>query len=172
VLGHALWQRAFGGRSDVLGPQTLLGHSVRVVAVMGPGVKFPGETQVWIPIRQPRDRPASYARLVPGAATDGLSARFPELEIKTLADAVRPDEGRSLVVLFAGASLLLLVAWVQVAALVFAGIIGRVHELGVRLALGASRMRVATELAVENALLSLMAFALASVSIRPVTVFV
>src|SRR5690606_27742108 len=78
VLGHALWQRAFGGRSDVLGPQTLLGHSVRVVAVMGPGVKFPGETQVWIPIRQPRDRPAPYARLVPGAASDGLNHSIPE----------------------------------------------------------------------------------------------
>ncbi|HEY4658792.1 MAG TPA: ABC transporter permease, partial [Gemmatimonadaceae bacterium] len=172
IIDHGLWQRAFGGDPGVLGVRELAGHRVRIVGVMGPGVKFPGETDVWAPLRLLKPRPPAYARLAPGATVEQLAARFPALEFKELADAIRPDGGRTLLVLFGAACLLLLVAWVQVAALVFAGAIGRFHELGVRLSLGAGRLRLARQFAIENALLAGIAFALAWIAARPLTAFV
>jgi hypothetical protein len=60
IIGYGLWQRAFGGSAEVLGVHDLAGRRVRIVGVMGPGVKFPGETNLWAPIRSDRNRPPTY----------------------------------------------------------------------------------------------------------------
>ena len=172
IIDYGLWQGAFGGDPAILGVRDLAGRRVRIVGVMEPGVKFPGETNVWVPLRTGQSGPPAYARLAPGATVDQLAARFPRLEFKELADAIRPDGSRTLLVLFGAASLLLLVAWVQVAALVFASAIGRYRELGVRLALGAGRARLLRQFAVENALLGGIAFAFAWLAARPLTAFI
>jgi putative ABC transport system permease protein len=172
IISHRLWQAAFGGDRGVLGTRELLGRHVRIVGVMGPRVKFPDETDVWVAIRPAHGRTPAYARLAPNATVDQLSERFPTLEITPLASAIRPDGSRGLVVLLGAACLLLLVAWVQVSALAFAGAVGRLHELGIRLALGSGRMRLVRQFGVENALLATMAFALAWLAAQPLTTFV
>lgn len=172
VISHTFWQQVFGGDATILGIRDLAGRRVRIVGVMGPGVKFPGETNVWVPMPSVQSRPPTYARLAPGATVEQLAVRFPALEFRQLSNAIRPDGSRMLLVLFGAACLLLLVAWVQVAALVFAGTIGRFRELGVRLALGAGRLRLARQFAFENAVLGGIAFALALLAARPLTDFI
>lgn len=171
IISHRLWLGMFGGDPRVLGVREVAGASVRVVGVMGPGVKFPGETDIWVAVRPP-NRPPAYARLAPGATVEQLSARFPMLGITSLADAIRPESGRTLIVLFGAAGVLLLVAWVQVAALVFSGAIGRIHEMGVRLGLGAGRIALVRQLAIENALLAGSALLLAWLTVHPLTALV
>jgi predicted permease len=64
-------------------------------------------------------------------------------------------------VLLAGTALLLLVAWVQVAALMSARAAGRAPEIGVRLALGAGRLRLMRHYMAEGLLITGASLALA-----------
>lgn len=52
LLAHGLWQRAFGGRTDIVGQQVRLdGRPHTVVGVMPPGFAFPDHTtQAWVPM--------------------------------------------------------------------------------------------------------------------------
>jgi predicted permease len=161
VIGYEMWQSQFGGRSDVLGVHDLAGRRVRIVGVMARGVKFPGETAVWGPVSPEPPRLPRYARLAPGASVDELTTRFPDLEILPLSQALRLGEATAVVILFGSAALFLLVAWVQVAALTISGAAGRAHEVGVRLALGAGRVRLTRQFALEQAVLAGAAFVLA-----------
>ena len=172
IIGHDLWVQRYGGHQDVLGVHELAGRRVRVVGVMGPGVKFPGDTNVWAPVASTRSFPPTYVRLAPRATVAQLAASLPELTVKPLRDAIRPGDSRSLAVIFAASVLLLLVAWVQVAALVFSSAIGRLHEIGVQLAIGCGRARLVRQFALENLLLAGAAFALAWVVSRPLTMFI
>jgi putative ABC transport system permease protein len=172
LLGHTLWQRLYGGDPNVLGVHELAGRTVRIVGVMGPGVKFPGETNIWTPVSSERDRVPAYGRLREGTTVEQFASRFPELDVRPLREAVRPGDSRAIVVLFTAAGLLLLVAWVQVAALIFSGAVTRLQEIGVRLALGAGRGRLVRQFAVENALLAGGAFALAWLVAPPLTTFI
>jgi predicted permease len=169
VIGHGLWQRVFGGDPGVLGLRELGGRRVRIVGVMGPGVKFPGETNVWARVSSMRNRPPTYARLVPGATAEQLAAQFPALAITPLRDVLRPGDSRTVLLLFTAAGLLLLVAWVQVAALVVSSAVGRAQELGIRLALGGTRARLLRHFALENALLAALSLALGWLLAGPAT---
>ena len=48
VLSHALWARQFGSRADILGAKVLLdGEPAAIVGVLGPGLEFPFDTELW-----------------------------------------------------------------------------------------------------------------------------
>jgi hypothetical protein len=51
VLSHALWQRRFGGRADVVGTSVMMNERPRrVLGVMPAGFDFPqADTQFWVP---------------------------------------------------------------------------------------------------------------------------
>ena len=50
VISYGLWQSLFGGRQDVLGRRlTLDDQEYAVVGVASPQVRFPSDTQVWLP---------------------------------------------------------------------------------------------------------------------------
>ena len=53
VLSHSLWQRRFGGDTDILGqPLTINGNSIVVVGVMSADFKpLNTETELWLPLR-------------------------------------------------------------------------------------------------------------------------
>ncbi len=172
VIGHDLSRRLFGSTHAALGVHDLAGRRVRVIGVMGPGVKFPGETNVWAPVPSVRSFLPAYARLRRGATVEQLASTFPDLEVKSLREAVRPGDSRALVVLFLAAVLLLLVTWIQVAALTISGAMGRLHEMGVRLALGASRLRVVRHFAVQNVFVAVAAAGVAWLTVPPLTRFI
>lgn len=95
VLGHGLWQRRFGARSDVLNSRiTLDGETYLVVGVMPADFRFPlGDAELWKPLAlspeewSEDERGSHYldviARLKPGvsvaaaqASMNGLAARL------------------------------------------------------------------------------------------------
>jgi predicted permease len=78
VIGHDLWQRRFGGDSDVVGRTVVVGDVQRtVVGVMPPEFGFPVSQQAWIPLRvDPALESLAgpgvlvFGRLAPGATSD------------------------------------------------------------------------------------------------------
>ena len=182
VLGEGFWQRAFGGSPEVVGTRslTLDGEQYLIVGVVAGGLPYPEhDGDLWTP-RDPSDddlaegmRGARYldvvGRLRPGAS---LAAACAELDafVRSLGadhpqhtdwgatavplrqDLVRPFVG-ILQLLLAGAILFLLIACSNVAGLVAARRVQDQAERGLRLALGASRLRVLRQEIAEMLLL-------------------
>ncbi|HEU4768063.1 MAG TPA: ABC transporter permease, partial [Pyrinomonadaceae bacterium] len=51
ILSHALWQKRFGGKPEIVNQRiTLDGKSFEVIGVMGEEVVFPQRAELWVPI--------------------------------------------------------------------------------------------------------------------------
>ena len=62
VLGHALWQRSFGGEPIVGKTVTIDAEPFVVVGIAPPSFQFPEGAEVWAPLvlpETPRRRPAT-----------------------------------------------------------------------------------------------------------------
>jgi ABC-type antimicrobial peptide transport system permease subunit len=117
-----------------------------------------------------RDWPPTYIRLARGASVSQLAGLFPDLRFRTLRGILHPGESGALPMLFGAAVLLLIVTWVQVAALMLSGAIEQLRDIGVRLALGAGRARLLRQFAVQSALLAAVSAVLAWMILSPLTV--
>ncbi|MGH9383854.1 MAG: ABC transporter permease [Vicinamibacterales bacterium] len=183
VIGYALWQERFAGRGDVLN-QTLRLNSRQytVIGVLPREAEFPGGVRFWIPMRgdpNSKDRSYSYdgiGRMKPGvsvaqAGQDLVRTHQPIFDARDKEKIVTPF-ARDLRESFAGnyrtiastlgaaVSLLLLVACANVASVMLARALMRRREVGIRLAVGASRARLMRQLFAENLILSLVGGAL------------
>jgi predicted permease len=178
VLGHALWQERFGGRPDVLGQTIRLdGVQRTIVGVAPPEARFPGAVRFWIPFAgDPNQEGTSYGpaiaigRLKPGVTLDDAGrdltrAHQPVWDIRDKERIVSPfvrdlrtevvrDFTTAASTLFVAVLLLLAVACANVASVMLAHAIARRREMGIRLAVGATRMRLLRQLLVENLLLA------------------
>lgn len=178
IIGHDVWRTRFAADPTILNrviaiPGTAQGERWRVVGVMPRGFSFPEGANFWVPDRTNWAQWATqYARLAAGVTLEALRAELPEFAITPLREHVRPQGAFALVLLLAGTTLMLLVAWVQVAALLFARAAGRVAEIGVRLALGGTRARLTRQFALEGVVLVLMALGLAVVTAPALTAWV
>ncbi|HUF49894.1 MAG TPA: ABC transporter permease [Longimicrobiales bacterium] len=186
VLSHALWQGRYGADSAILGRTIRIdGAAHTVIGVMSPAFNFPwNEIRLWLPIRldpatTARDATSSIlvGRLAAGWTAEAareeltgiqreLGAVHPDIDggyagvsVKPLREALNfmwPIVSAGLIVLLAAVTALLLIACMNVATLSLARATTRSREVGVRLALGASRVRVARQLMTENLLLGLI----------------
>jgi predicted permease len=198
VLSERTWRTRFGGNPALVGRTVRVdGDPMHIVGIVpstaGLGTIDPG---AWALMELPpgRERLRSYrlrvvARLAPGvsrpAANDELRAimaraavEFPDANRHLSA---RADDFREqltgpvrtpMLVLLGGAALVLLVAGINLAGLQIARNLHRAHELGIRHALGASRLRLLSQLVAENLTLALaggvVAVAFSMVTLRAV----
>jgi predicted permease len=182
VIGHAVWQERFGGRPDVLGKELRLNSRIfTIIGVLPKAAEFPGGVRLWVPMQGDPNVSDSYsydgvARLKPGvtieqANQDLLRAHQPIFDSRDKEKIVTPfvrdlraqftrDYGTIASTLGAAVSLLLIVACANVAAVMLARALARRREMGIRLAVGASRTRLLRQLLVENVILSVIGGAL------------
>ena len=172
LLSDSLWRRRFGADPSIVGTAiTLNGAPHVVVGVMGPEFQYPGrEFQAWVPLtinpaeltRQVRgNNSLAVARLKPGVTVEeaqtemnAIAARIAAADPQTLLPEVQVVSAhadllvkvRSALYVMLGAVLaLLLVAMLNLSTLLSARAASRSREHAVRLALGASRGRVALQ---------------------------
>jgi putative ABC transport system permease protein len=182
ILGHALWQRAFGGDRGILGRTILLeGMASQVIGIMPEHFAFPPGTEVWIPFLGYRSRTAHndrvVARLRPGvtieqaradmsAIAHRIKAQYPDpfqssdASTISLHDSIVGSVRPALLILFAAVGFLLLIVCVNVANLLLVHVTSRAREMAVRKALGASVWHLLRQLLVESLVLALAGGAL------------
>jgi len=177
VIGEALWKERFGGKADVLGRTLKLNGIVyTIIGVVPRTAEFPGNVRLWVPFAgDPNQTWQSYGyagigRLKPGisasdAEKDLLRAQQPIWDARDKEHIVSPyarplheefvrDYRSTASTLLTAVALLLFVACANVASVMLARALARRREMGIRLAVGASRMRLARQLFVENMVLA------------------
>ncbi len=179
ILSHAMWQRRFHGRPDIIGNKVRLGNgSVEIVGVFEAGFAFPGwETaEVWVPVvPDPSQRRArfvnAFGRLAPNVTLQDAQAEFdviagqlavayPEanqgrgIRVVGLRDSIVGGMSMALWLLMGAAACVLLIACANVGNLLLAHASGRRLELATRVALGATRGHLVRQGVTEGVLLA------------------
>lgn len=184
VISDRLWRNHFGADPNVIGRQVHLdGEPALIVGVAPPAFTFPEGAEAWTPLafepKEAANRKDHYltvfGRLADGRTMADASAELGALYARLLKE--HPDDlrGRKLTVMTltdgmvdvglptimvmwqAAAMLVLLIGCTNVINLLLAQGAERQRELAVRLAIGASRVRIVRQLLVESLTLSVAA---------------
>jgi putative ABC transport system permease protein len=189
VLSYGLWQRRFGGDPAILGQTIRLDREpALVIGVMPRRFDFPKGTELWMPFRlneaeERRGRKFVILSIL-ARVKDGVSAAqvagemnrlTPIVENEWHANGVTADaqifatplqerlvsQIRPAILVLAGAVVLMLaIVCFNVANLMLARASGRRREITIRVALGAPRKRIVSQVVTESLLVSLLGSAL------------
>jgi putative ABC transport system permease protein len=194
ILSHAAWRQRFGGDESVVGrPLTLAGQTFDVVGVLPPDFVFPSgmrsrpELVTVLPPAAPGAKGGAIHAIVrrdPGVSREQAQAQV-DAAIAPLVRVRQPNDARTVVLedvrsvlypvgrgimtlLVAAAGLVLLIGCANLANMQLARSRRRAREIGVHLALGASRARL-VRLAILEALLIGVAGAVVAVGVTSAT---
>jgi putative ABC transport system permease protein len=180
IIGADLWRSRYGSDPNILGRTLDTGnHVYQIVGVMPAGFTFPDRSAVWFPRRLDLAQEARtdynsevIGRLAPGAtvktATDEVGALLTAIHrahpdadngwrvrVRPLRDVLTTDYRAVVTMLLIAVGLLLFIACTNVSNLLLAKASGRVREMAVRRALGATRSRLVRQLVVESLVLAI-----------------
>ena len=194
VLSHGMWQREFGGRTDVIGRRLRLNAIEFTIVGVAPewftGVHPFLQPALYVPRMMIREATGSatnpltdrsarpleiFARLKPGISIEQARDELRRLAADMERDNPDTNRGGAAMVFsqlgyriaeapemlplswlfFAVAALVLSIASINVANLLLSTAPARVRETAVRLAMGASRLRLFRQFVIESAVLSI-----------------
>jgi putative ABC transport system permease protein len=183
VIGYSMWQGRYGGSEDVIGKVIRVnGQPHTVIGVMPEGFLYPNNAKIWIPYqvdplatkRGEGQQLQVVGRLRPGVSVDaalvelnGIAKRI-ETEHKDTNEGIQamvqpfveayigPEPKRLLYTMLGAVGFVLLIACANVANLLLDRAAHRTKEVGIRTALGASRMAVVRQFLAEAVILSTM----------------
>jgi predicted permease len=187
LLTYGLWQSRFGGDRNVVNRTiSLNGKTARILGVLPRDFEFPTLARTSILVPEALDESIVqrnqlgtvvrvFGRMKPGIGVDQAKAELEplfrafvesapppfrkvlRLEVRSIRDLQVHDSRRAAWLLLASALAVLLIACANAMNIHLARSVGRRHELAIRSALGADRVRLFRQRFTESVLLALMA---------------
>jgi predicted permease len=181
ILSYGFWERRYGRNPRIVGDVVAVnGEPTTVIGVMPQGFAFPQNQDLWVPLVHTPDlrkRDARNLWFAFGRMSDGVTRTSAAAELEIIGERLArayPDTnegwiprpltfseffvGRNATLtygaLLGAIGFVLLIACANLANLMLARAMGRVREVSVRLALGATRVRIVRQLLVESVMLS------------------
>ena len=184
VLSHGFWQRRFGGDPAILDQMVVLNRdNYQVIGILPDDFQFASrDVEIFVPMALDPNRlnrevrtMLVFARLKPNVSLEQAQGEMSIIAQRLEQQHPKINTGwgisvhpmheffanlrntrSSLLVLLAAVGFLLLIAIVNVASLLLARMVRRQKEIAIRLALGASRMRLIRQMLTESLVLSLL----------------
>ena len=179
LLSYGMWQRLFAGDRQVLGRLlTLDDEPYKIIGVLPPTAIFPDRAELWVPLAVSPDEAQGHGwylsgigRLKPGVTVEQAAGDLLRVHRAQIAAGRKFNEITSPVltslrgkylgafrttsqVLLVAVAVVLLIACVNIAALMLVRGSSRFHEIAIRTAIGASRGRIVRQLLTENSVLA------------------
>jgi predicted permease len=178
ILVEGFWRERFGGASDVVGkPLTLDGVAHTIVGVLPATAAWPVNARFWVPLAGDPAQPwegygyqGAVGRLKPGVTAEAAEKDLLRVQqaiwdardkerivspyVRTLRSYFARDFRTQATSLMTAVAILLVVACANVASVMLARALARRREMGIRVAVGASRARLVRQLFAENLILS------------------